>query len=170
MLNYQTFNKTIYAVHNGNSVISYYSLSSIIDHPARFQKFTIFSSIDLRSGYYYIGLTPEAKPETAFVMNGKWHWNIVSFDTCSLQVFSAILCCRYCSGLDFCLTYLDDILFYSTSWKGHMQFLEMAFKHLKEANVEIQLSKCQFLRKHLHSLDHLISKHGIQPLPEKYQE
>ena len=42
--------------------------------------------------------------------------------------------------------------------------------HLKEANLKIKLSKCQMFKTHLHYLGHLISEHGIQPLPEKVIE
>ena len=71
------------------------------------------------------------------------------------------------SGLDFYFVFLDDILVYSTSWKEHLQHLEMVFKCLKEENLKINLEKCQFFKKHLHYVGHLISEHCIQPLPEK---
>ena len=81
-----------------------------------------------------------------------------------------VFCCvmsQVLSGLDLCFKYLDDILVYSTSWKEHLLHLEVVIKHLKEANVKIKLHKCQFFKMHLHYLGHLISEHGIQPLPEK---
>ena len=48
-----------------------------MDLLARLQNCTIFFSIDLRSGYHHIGLTPEAKPKTAFatkMVNGTGMW------------------------------------------------------------------------------------------------
>ena len=36
-----------------------------------------------------------------------------------------------------------------------------------EVNLKVKLSKCQFFKKYLHYLGHLISKQGIQPLPEE---
>ena len=42
----------------------------------------------------------------------------------------------------------------------------VVFKCLKEANLKLKLSKCQFFKKHLHYLGHLISMQGIQPLPK----
>ena len=71
------------------------------------------------------------------------------------------------SGFDFCFAYLDDILVYSTSWKEHLQHFEMVFKCVKEANLKIKLSKCQFFKKYLYYLGHLISEQGVQPFPEK---
>ena len=71
------------------------------------------------------------------------------------------------SVLDFCFAYWDNILVYNMSWKHHLQHLEIVFKHLKEANLKIKLSKFQFFKEYIHYLCHLISKHGIQPLLEK---
>ena len=46
----------------------------------------------------------------------------------------------------------------------HLQHFGMVFKYLKEANLKIKLSKCQFFKRYLHYLGHLISELGIQPL------
>ena len=70
------------------------------------------------------------------------------------------------SGLDFCFAHLDDILMNSTSWKECMKHLEMVLKCLNEANLKIKVSKWQSFKKNFHNLGHLISKQGIQPLPE----
>ena len=45
--------------------------------------------------------------------------------------------------------------------------MQLIFECLKEGNLKIKLSKCQFFKKHLHYLGHLISEQGIQPLLEK---
>ena len=71
------------------------------------------------------------------------------------------------SGLDFCYTYLDDILICNSSWKEYLHHPEVVFKHLKEANIKLKLSKCQFFKRHFHYLGHLISQQGVQPLPKK---
>ena len=67
----------------------------------------------------------------------------------------------------FCLTYLDEILVYRVLLKEHLQHLKVVFQHLKDANLKVKLSKCQFFKKHLNYLGHLISEQSIQPLPEK---
>ena len=159
VINCQSLNKSLNTAHNGNSVISYYPLP-IMDPLAKLQKCTIFSSLDLRSGYHHIGLTPEAKPKTAFATSGTWHWNITPFSISSLPGVFCYCMSQVLSALDFCLAYLDDILVYSMSWK-------IVFKHLKEANLKIKLSKCQLFKEHLHYLGHFISEHCIQLLLEK---
>ena len=73
VLDYRSPNKSINMTHDGNSIISYYPLPNITDLLARLQNCTIFSSLELSSGYHHIGLTPEAKPKTAFATSDKLH-------------------------------------------------------------------------------------------------
>ena len=137
VLDCKSLNEAINAEHNGNCIISYYRLPNITDLLARLQNCAIFSSLDLRLGYHHIGLTPEAKPKTAFATTcGKWHWNMAPFNICSLPGVFCYLMLQVLSGLDFCFTYLDDILAYSVSWKEHLHYRKVVFQHLKEANLK----------------------------------
>ena len=117
---------------------------------------------NFRSGYHHNVITPEAKLKTAFATKrGKWHWKMAPFGICSLPDVFYYLMLQVLPGLDFCFAYLDDILNYSASWKENLQHLEAVFKHLKKENLKIKLSKCQFFKKHLQYLGHLISEQDI---------
>ena len=54
----------------GKGCISLVPLPKIDELYARLQGYKIFSTLDLRSGYYHIGLSESAKPKTAFVIAG----------------------------------------------------------------------------------------------------
>ena len=115
---YQSLNRSINTAQNNNSVKSYYPLPNITYLLERLWMCAIFFWIDLRSGYYHIGLTPEAKPKTAFAtMSGKWHWNMAPFGICLLPGVFCYFMLQILSGLDFCFPYFDDILAYSASLK-----------------------------------------------------
>ena len=168
VLDYRSLNESTNAAHNVNSTILYYPPPNITDLLPRLQSCKIFSSLDFRSGYHHIGLTPEAQLKTAFnTTSGKWYWNMAFFSICSLPGVFCYLMSWVLSWLDVCFAYLNDILIYSASWKEHLHHLEAVFKGLKEANLKLKLSKC--FKKHLHYLGHLISDQGIQPLPKKCQ-
>ena len=115
VLDYHLLNKFLNVVHN---VISYYPLPNITDMLARLQKCNLLTSLDLGSRYHHIGLNPEAKPKTAFATSGKWHWSVAPFGMCSLIGIFCYLMSQLLSGLNFCITCLDKILIYSTSWKN----------------------------------------------------
>ena len=60
--------------------MSFYLLPKIDEMFVKLQGAKIFSTLDLHSGYYHIGLTNAAKPKGAFITpHGKWHFNMVPF-------------------------------------------------------------------------------------------
>ena len=50
-----------------------------------------------------------------------------------------------------------------------MEHLKIIFQRLKEAGLKLKQSKCNFIKKHIQYLGHLISPEGIQPLPVKLE-
>jgi hypothetical protein len=63
--------------------------------------------------------------------------------------------------------YLDDIVLYASSLREHeIKFSKLA-KRLREANLKLQLDKCEFLRKEVTYLGHIITRDGVKPDPNK---
>ena len=67
----------------------------------------------------------------------------------------------------FAMTYLDDIIIFSETEEQHLAHIEEIFKRLEAADLKMKRSKCDFFKKHIHYLGHLISADGIRPLKEK---
>ena len=129
----------------------------------------IFTTLDLRSGYYHINLNEESKAKTAFVTPfGKYEFNSILFGLAQApayfqQLISMVLQdCR-----DFAMAYLDDIIIFSRTPEEHLKHIEIIFQKLKAAGLKLKESKCDFFKSEIHYLGHLISDKGIQPLPEK---
>ena len=125
--------------------------------------------MDLRSGYYHIGLSDSAKPKTAFVLSnlGKYQFNRVPFGLAQAPAFFQKLINMVLSQLDFAMGYLDDIIIFSKTEEEHLDHLTQVFERLRRAGLKLKLQKCSFFKKHIQYLGHLISDEGIQPLPEK---
>ena len=125
--------------------------------------------LDLCSGYYHITLDNESKAKTAFVTPfGKYEFNAVPFGLAQApayfqQLISIVL--QDCSN--FAMAYLDDIIIFSQNEQEHLKHIMIIFKKLKKAGLKLKESKCDFFKKEIHYLGHLISVSGIQPLPEK---
>ena len=49
----------------------------------------------------------------------------------------------------------------------HLAHIEEIFRRLEAADLKMKRSKCDFFKKHIHYLEHLISADGIQPLKDK---
>ena len=71
------------------------------------------------------------------------------------------------SGLTFAFGYLDDILVYSPDMEMHLEHLRMLFMRLREADLKLKEVKCNFLKKNIQYLVHIVSGKGITPVPEK---
>ena len=111
---------------------------------AKLKGYKVFSSLDLRSGYYHR----------------------VPFGLAQAPAYFQKLINDILKGCNFAMGYLDDIIIYSRSEKEHLEHLEEIFRRLKAAGLKLKLEKCCFFKKHIQYLGHLISADGIQSLPE----
>ena len=155
----------------GKGCISLIPLPKIDELYAKLKGYKVFSSLDLRSGYYHISLKESVKPKSAFVLSslGKYQFNRVPFGLAQAPAYFQKLINDVLKGCNFAIGYLDDIIIYSRSEKEHLEHLEKIFTRLKAAGLKLKLEKCCFFKKHIQYLGHLISADGIQPLPEKLE-
>ena len=173
-MDYQRINKLQPEVTKADSrkgCVSLIPLPKIDELYAKLKGYKVFSSLDLRSGYYHIGLTDSAKPKLAFVLSslGKYQFNRVPFRLTQAPAYFQKLINDVLKGCNFAMGYLDDIIIYSRSEKEHLEHLEEIFIRLKAAGLKLKLEKCCFFKKHIQYLRHLILADGIQPLPEKLE-
>ena len=127
-----------------------------------------FSTIDLRSGYYHIALGKDSRAKTAFVMPfGKYEFLQVPFGLAQAPAFFQHLMNKVLDNCPFAMTYLDDIIIFSDTEEEHLAHIEEIFKRLEAADLKMKRSKCDFFKKHIYYLGHLISADGIQPLKDK---
>lgn len=129
-----------------------------------------FTTLDLTKGFYQIEVEPKDRHKTAFsTRNGHYEFVRMPFGLKNAPATFQRLMNTVLDGLigKNCLVYLDDIVVFSTSLQEHMTSLEEVFKRLSEANLKIQLDKCEFMQKETEFLGHVITPDGIKPNPNK---
>ena len=131
-VDFRKLNKTQPEVHNmngGKGCISLVPLSKIDELYAKLQGYKIFSTLDLRSGYYHIGLSHSAKPKTAFVISsmGKYEFNRVPFGLAQAPAHFQKLINEVLTDCNFAMGYLDDIIIFSKTEEEHLEHLETIF-------------------------------------------
>ena len=128
----------------------------------------VFSTIDLRSSYHHIALGNSSRAKTAFVTPfGKYEFLMVPFGLAQVPAYFQFLMNKVLKGLEFAMTYLDDIIIFSQNELQHLEHLEIVFGCLREAGLKMKCSKCNFFKSKIHYLGHFISPQGISPLPTK---
>ena len=129
---------------------------------------SIFSKIDLRSGYHQLRIKENDIPKTAFRTRfGHYEFVAVPFGlTNAPTVFMSLMNSVFWNYLDhFVHVFLDDILIYSKNEKEHEEHLRLVLMCLREHKLFGKLSKCYFFQKEIHYLGNIISGEGISVDP-----
>lgn len=129
-----------------------------------------FSHLDLSQGYYQLELDKASRPYTAFTTNeGQYQMKRLPMGLkVSPSIFSRLMTVAM-SGLNYesCFIYLDDLIIFGNSLQNHNINLTKVLQRLRKVNLKLNPSKCDFLKKEILYLGHIISSDGISPDPEK---
>ena len=119
--------------------ISIHPLPKIDEMHAKLKGTKVFSTIDLRNRYHHITLGKSSKAKTAFMTPfGKNKFIMVPFGLAQAPAYFQLLMNKVLHGLDFAMTYLDDIIIFSKNELQHLEHLETVFSHLREAGLKIK--------------------------------
>ncbi|GJY79079.1 putative reverse transcriptase domain-containing protein [Tanacetum coccineum] len=132
---------------NKLTVKNRYPLPRIDDLFDQLQGSSIYSKIDLRSGYHQLRVREEDIPKTAFrTRYGHYEFQVMSFGLTNAPAVFMDLMNRVCKPyLDkFVIVFIDDILIYSKSKKEHEEHLRQILKLLKKEELYAKFSKCEF--------------------------
>ena len=130
-----------------------------------------FSTMDLKSGFWQVGLSPNDRHKTAFSTYGGelWQFTVMPFGLCNAPATFERLMERVLSGLSWvkCLVFLDDIICFSKTFEQHIQNLKEIFLRLEGANLKLSPKKCILMQKEVEFLGHIVSGDGVSTDPNK---
>ena len=69
--------------------------------------------------------------------------------------------------LNWCIIYLDDIIVSSRTPEEHIHRLRAVFEKLMAAGLKLKPSKCDFFKKEIKYLGHVVSEKGVSTDPDK---
>ncbi|GJV73001.1 putative reverse transcriptase domain-containing protein [Tanacetum coccineum] len=138
-INYRELNKL--------TVKNRYPLPRIDDLFDQLQGSSIYSKIDLRSGYHQLRVCEEDIPKTAFMTRyGHYEFQVIPFGLTNAPAVFMDLMNRVCKPyLDkFVIVFIDDILIYSKNKEEHEGHLNLILELLKKEELYAKFSKCEF--------------------------
>ena len=158
---------------NERTVKDAYSLPCIEDSFDVLNGSCIFTSIDLKSGYWQVELDEKSIPLTAFTVGPLGFYKCVQMPfglTNAPATFQRLMeSCLSDLHLNWCIIYLDDVIVFSKTPEEHIVRLEPVFKKISDAGLKLKPSKCEFFKKRIHYLGHIVSNKGIETDPKKIE-
>ncbi|GJT21747.1 putative reverse transcriptase domain-containing protein [Tanacetum coccineum] len=149
---------------NKLTVKNRYPLPRIDDLFDQLQGSSVYSKIDLRSGYHQLRVREEDIPKTAFrTRYGHYEFQVMPFGLTNAPAVFMDLMNRVCKPyLDkFVIVFIDDILIYSKNKKEHEEHLKLILELLKKEELYAKFSKCEFWIPKVQFLGHVIDSEGI---------
>ena len=156
---------------NAITVKNRYPLPNISELQERLQGARWFTAFDLKLGFNLIRMKEGEEWKTAFrTRYGLYEYTVMPFGlTNAPATFQAMINDTLRDILDeYAIAYLDDVLVYTSgTLDEHKEHVKQVLRRLFSRNLKLNPKKCEFHRKRVKYLGHLIGREGIQMDPEK---
>jgi hypothetical protein len=129
-----------------------------------------FSKIDLHSCYHQIKIREEDIPKIAFsIWYGLYEYLVISFGVTNAPAhFMYLMNLVFMEELGkFVVVFIDDILIFFKSKKEHEEHLRIVLQWLRDHQLYVKFSKCEFWLTEVQFLGHVVSSEGISVDPSK---
>ncbi|GJW05643.1 putative reverse transcriptase domain-containing protein [Tanacetum coccineum] len=138
-------------------------IDQLFDH---LQGSSVYSKIDLRSGYHQLRVCEVDIPKTSFrTRYGHYEFQVMPFGLTNAPAVFMDLMNRVCKPyLDFVIVFINDILIYSKSKQEHGEHIKLILELLKKEELYAKFSKCEFWITKVQFLGHVIKSKGIDDI------
>ena len=129
-----------------------------------------FTKIDLQRAYQQVRIHPPDIEKTAFnTRYGHHEFRVMPFGlTNAPATFQTLMESVFADFLDkFVIVYLDDVLIFSRNDEEHHRHVRLVLERLREHQLYASREKCEFGRRSVLFLGHIISEKGLGMDPSK---
>ncbi|CAB0035442.1 unnamed protein product [Trichogramma brassicae] len=135
----------------------------------------VFSTLDLRSGYWQIPMDEKSKPLTAFATpsGGTYQFKVMPFGLKGAPgTFQRLISQEVLAGYmgDFCIGYLDDIIIHSKNYEEHLHHLSLVLERLSIHQLTCSPEKVRLGFPKLEFLGFNVTKDGNEAKEEYIRE
>jgi hypothetical protein len=150
-----------------------YPLPRIEDLFDQMKGASVFSKIDLRSGYHQLKIQESDIPKTTFrTWYGLYEYIVMSFGLANTPAYFMYLMNKvFMEYLDkFVVVFIDDILVFSKTEEEHENHLRLVLEKLRSNKLHAKFSKCEFWLTKVAFLGLVISTGGVSVDPGKVKD
>lgn len=156
---------------NAKVVRDRYPLPVMEDVLEKFFDAKVFSTLDLRNGFFHVDVDNASVKYTAFVVpNGQYEFLKVPFGLCnSPAVFQRFVNTVFWPLIreGIVMVYLDDLIVPGINEEDNLNKVSRVLDVAKENGLIIRFDKCVFVSKKVSFLGHILEEGSIRPSEEK---
>ena len=127
-----------------------------------------FTKLDMSDAYLQVELDDATKQ--LLVINthrGLYRYNRLAFGPAPAPAIFQRLVENLVAGIPYVAAYLDDVIVTGRTKEEHMSNLKQVLSALNEHGMKLRLEKCEFFRKQVTYLGHVISAEGLKPFEKR---
>ena len=131
---------------------------------------SIFSTVDLTSGFWQQSLAEESRQYTAFTVPGlgmRYQWKVAPMGLQGSPASFARLMDYIMRSLAGVITYIDDLLVHSGSHQEHLRHLEAVLLRFRKYGLKINANKSIWGAKEVQYLGYTLKPEGVSPSKDK---
>lgn len=129
-----------------------------------------YTKLDLSSGFLHIPVEPGDIPKTAISTdNGHYEFVRMPFGMKTApKTFQRAMDIALKGLIGYgVFVYMDDIIIYAKTLDEHNRILREVLERLRKYNFKLEIDKCEFLKKEITYLGHVLGPRGVKPDPQK---
>jgi len=129
-----------------------------------------FCSLDVRSMFWQIGLSPESVPITAFAVgHNLYEWLVTPFGLSTSPSVTCRLMEMIFRGMkpEEVLYFIDDLIAHACSFDQVLCHLREVLTRLRRASLKLNIQKCKLFRRVISVLGHTVSEAGLETQQSK---
>lgn len=120
-------------------------------------QYTVFTTLDMRSGYWQVPLREEDRDKTAFMTSeGLYRWKVMPFGLKNATGEYQRMMQQVLKGIRGAHVYVDDVILGTKGVEGHVELVEQVLERLESAGLVCKLSKCEFMKKEVEVLGFVV--------------
>ncbi len=130
---------------------------------------TIFSTMDLTSGFWQLPLDKQSRPYTAFTVPGmgQYQYKVLAMGLKGGPGSFQRMMELTCKGLDRVIVYIDDLIVHTKDHGEHRNNLQKLFHRLRHYKLKLNIDKCFFGADTVSYLGYRLTPQGILPGSDK---
>ena len=159
-----------YRALNNKTIKDAHPLPRIVESLDAMTGAQYFTTLDLQSAYNQVQMEPDDQHKTAFTTPfGLYEFTRMPYGLCNAAAtFQRLMQMTFSAEMfEILLVYLDDIVIFSKSIEEHLKRLDAVFTKLRQFGLKLELKKCNFFKKEVLYLGHLIGADGVATDPSK---